>query len=262
MITFFDVSDTVHIERALKDRNEALQKADTLKNDFIQHVSYELRSPLTNIIGFTELLQQPSTGSLTERQSDYLDHIAVSSSSLLTTVNDILDLATVDAGIMDMEFSDVELFPLFASVEKSFEARLTEGGLLLKTRIAPDASRIKADAQRLRQIVGNLVSNAAAHGPHGSVVTITAARDGEHVVVSVHDEGAGIPKDSLEHVFDRFVALPSGGRRGGAGLGLSIVKGLVELHRGTVTIRSNAGEGTTVECRFPTDPTAMLVAAE
>ncbi|MGL4488187.1 MAG: PAS-domain containing protein, partial [Rhizobiaceae bacterium] len=99
MLTFVDISDTVHMERALKDRNEALQRADILKNNFIQHVSYELRSPLTNIIGFTELLQQPATGQLSERQSDYLDHIAVSSTSLLTTVNDILDLATVDAGI-------------------------------------------------------------------------------------------------------------------------------------------------------------------
>ena len=107
MMTFVDVTDSVNVERALKDKNEALQKSDQLKNDFVQHVSYELRSPLTNIIGFTELLQMPDTGPLTQRQSEYVDHIGSSSSVLLTIVNDILDLATVDAGIMQLELGEV-----------------------------------------------------------------------------------------------------------------------------------------------------------
>ena len=263
MLTFFDVSDSVHIERALKDRNDALRKADLLKNDFIQHVfSYELRSPLTNIIGFTELLQQPTSGPLTERQSDYLDHIAVSSSTLLTTVNDILDLATVDAGIMDLDVSDVEIPALFSAVEKQFGPRLAEAGLTTTKIIAPDATILKGDSQRLRQIIGNLVANAVAHGPEGSTVTLSARRDGDAIILAVQDEGAGIAKEQLRQVFDRFVALPSGGKRGGAGLGLSIVKGLVELHHGTVAIRSGNGEGTLVECRLPADPTTARIAAE
>jgi signal transduction histidine kinase len=252
----------VHIERALKDRNEALRRADVLKNDFIQHVSYELRSPLTNIIGFTEMLQLPSTGPLTERQGDYLDHIANSSASLLTTVNDILDLAIVDAGIMDLDISDVDVQALFASIDKQFAARLAESGLDMAIGVAPDATALKGDAQRLRQIIANLVSNAVAHGPQGSTIMLSARREGRDVVFGVHDEGPGIPKEALAQVFDRFVALPSGGRRGGAGLGLSIVKGLVELHRGTVTIRSGNGEGTLVECRIPADPDVLREAAE
>ena len=262
MFTFFDVSDTVHIERALKDRNEALQKADLLKNDFIQHVSYELRSPLTNIIGFTELMQQPTTGTLSERQRDYLDHIAVSSSTLLTTVNDILDLATVDAGIMDLELAEVDVAALFGSVQKQFAARLAEARLDVAIKVDTGAAKLKGDAQRLRQIIGNLFANAVEHGPEGSVITLSARRDGEAIVLGVKDEGAGIAKDALAKVFDRFVALPSGGKRGGTGLGLSIVKGLVELHRGTVTIRSGQGDGTLVECRLPADPALQRVAAE
>ena len=109
MVTFVDVTDSVHVERALLDKNEALRRADQLKNDFVQHVSYELRSPLTNIIGFTELLAQPATGPLTPRQRDYVEHIGSSSSVLLTIVNDILDLATVDAGIMELDIDEIDV---------------------------------------------------------------------------------------------------------------------------------------------------------
>jgi signal transduction histidine kinase len=262
MFTFIDVTDTANVEKALKDKNEALQRADRLKNDFIQHVSYELRSPLTNIIGFTELLQQPSTGPLTERQSDYLDHIATSSSLLLTTVNDILDLATVDAGIMDLEVGDIDLAALFASVEQAYAGRFVEAGVELKTAIAVGIENFRADAQRLRQVIGNLLSNAVNHAPEGSTVTLSAKVDGSNVVVSVHDQGPGIAPDVLASVFDRFVAHGAGGKRGGAGLGLSIVKGLVELHRGSVVIQSAPGTGTNVDCRFPADPALYRTAAE
>ena len=116
----------------LTEKNEALRKADALKNDFVQHVSYELRSPLTNIIGFTELLQTPGIGELNERQSEYLDHIATSSSVLLTIVNDILDLATVDAGIMRIESGVVNIEQLFAEAGEQIADRLKENGLSLK----------------------------------------------------------------------------------------------------------------------------------
>lgn len=262
MLTFIDVTDTANVERALKDKNEALQRADLLKNDFIQHVSYELRSPLTNIIGFTELLQQPSTGPLTERQGDYLDHIATSSTLLLTTVNDILDLATVDAGIMDLEVAEVDVAALFASVKQSFAGRFAEAGVELKTAVASGISDFRADAQRLRQVIGNLLSNAVNHAPEGSAVILSAQVEGSEVVISVQDEGPGIPREVLASVFDRFVAHGKGGRRGGAGLGLSIVKGLVELHKGSVSIHSTADTGTRVDCRFPADPARFREAAE
>ncbi|TIU16652.1 MAG: alkaline phosphatase, partial [Mesorhizobium sp.] len=109
MMTFVDVTDSVNVERALKDKNEALEKSDQLKNEFVQHVSYELRSPLTNIIGFTELLSLPSTGPLSQKQREYVEHVGSSSSVLLTIVNDILDLATVDAGIMELDISEVHV---------------------------------------------------------------------------------------------------------------------------------------------------------
>ncbi len=262
MLTFVDTTDSARVERALKDKNEALQRADMLKNEFIQHVSYELRSPLTNIIGFTELLQQPSTGPMSERQRDYLDHIAVSSSVLLTTVNDILDLATVDAGIMDLDISDIDVKSLFENIQQANASRFAEAGVILKLNAGMDAARFRADAQRLRQVIGNLLSNSINHAPEGSTVTLSARREGGQIIIGVHDQGPGIPPDVLNSVFDRFVAHGASGKRGGTGLGLSIVKGLVELHRGNVTIQSKSGEGTLVECHFPTDPMALQNAAE
>jgi signal transduction histidine kinase len=181
---------------------------------------------------------------------------------LLTTVNDILDLATVDAGIMDLDVSDIDVPALFDSVQQSHAARFADAGVNLKANADMDAGRFRADAQRLRQVIGNLLSNAADHAPEGSTVSLTAQREGSDIIISVHDTGPGIPAEVLQSVFDRFVAHGAGGRRGGAGLGLSIVKGLVELHHGSVSIRSQPGAGTRVDCRFPSDPTAFRAAAE
>src|SRR5690606_5464302 len=145
MLTFVDVTDSVNVERALKDKNEALEKADKLKNDFVQHVSYELRSPLTNIIGFTELLSLQTTGPLTPRQREYVDHIGSSSSQLLTVVNDILDLATVDAGIMELDVSEVTIASTVQSAVSLVEKRLAEHGIALNVELAQAPERFYAD---------------------------------------------------------------------------------------------------------------------
>ena len=255
MITFVDVTDSVNVERALKDKNDALQKADQLKNDFVQHVSYELRSPLTNIIGFTELLALPDTGPLTVRQREYVDHIGSSSSVLLMIVNDILDLATVDAGIMELEIGEVPVGQAVASASDLVADRLKEHGIRLVVDIARAPASFAADENRVRQILVNLLSNAANYAPEDSTVTLTCVQSGDTIEFSVHDNGPGMPPEVLDTVFRRFEPRPNGGRRRGAGLGLSIVKSFVELHGGSVSISSQADRGTTVTCRFPLAPT-------
>lgn len=262
MITFVDVTDTVNVERALKDKNEALQMADQLRNDFVQHVSYELRSPLTNIIGFTELLALPETGPLMPKQRDYLDHIGSSSSVLLTIVNDILDLATVDAGIMELDIGEIEIDRIVASAADLVSERLREHGIRLETDLSAAPRLFRADENRVRQVLFNLLSNAVNYAPEGSVIELSCnARDGG-VEFAVHDAGPGIPPEVLNTVYRRFESRTNGGRRRGAGLGLSIVKSLVELHGGEVAIDTAAGRGTTVVCRFPLRPEAMRPAAE
>jgi signal transduction histidine kinase len=262
MMTFVNVTDSVNFERALRDKNEALQKADQLKNDFVQHVSYELRSPLTNIIGFTELLALPATGPLNDRQRDYLDHIGSSSSVLLTIVNDILDLATVDAGIMKLEIGEVRVAETSHAAADLIGERLREHSIALKLDLDFGPPSFQADEHRVRQILVNLLANAANYAPEGSTVTLSCRLAGNDLEFRVHDEGPGIPPEALDTIFRRFEPRANGGRRRGAGLGLSIVKSFVELHGGTVEIETGDGRGTTVICRFPVTPARTRAAAE
>lgn len=261
MLTFVNMTDSARAERALKEKNEALRKADELKNDFVQHVSYELRSPLTNIIGFTDLLKTPGMGSLTERQAEYVDHISTSSSVLLTIVNDILDLATVDAGIMELNYSDVDLDDLLDEVSMQIADRLNENNVTLEILAPRGLGVIVADHQRLKQILIKLITNAANFAPDNSTITLSSWRDGVDFYFSVADQGPGIPEEMLPTVFNRFSS-GKGGKRSGAGLGLSIVESFVNLHRGEVKIDTKAGLGTTVTCRIPSAVTVRSVAAE
>ncbi|MDX8493918.1 PAS-domain containing protein [Mesorhizobium sp. VK22B] len=258
MMTFVDVTDTVNVERALKDRNEALEKSDQLKNEFVQHVSYELRSPLTNIIGFTELLSLPTTGPLTPRQREYVEHVGSSSSVLLTIVNDILDLATVDAGIMQLDISEMSIDRTIAAAAELVADRLEEHQIKLRVDAATAPKSFHGDEIRVRQILYNLLSNAANYAPEASTITLTCRQLTGGVEFSVHDDGPGMPPDVLESVFRRFEPRANGGRRRGAGLGLSIVKSFVELHGGTVRIETGMNKGTTVICTFPDTPSGGI----
>ncbi|KQS87477.1 MULTISPECIES: PAS domain-containing sensor histidine kinase [unclassified Rhizobium] len=259
MLTFVNITDSARVERALTEKNDALQMADHLKNDFVQHVSYELRSPLTNIIGFADLLKTPAFGTLTERQSEYVDHISTSSSLLLTIVNDILDLATVDAGIVELDLSEINLTDFLDEVSLQMADRLQESAVTLQIDAPDMLGLFVADHQRLKQILIKLLTNAANFAPDGSTIGLKCRRDGSDFVFSVTDSGAGIPQDILDTVFNRF---ESHGQHGGAGLGLSIVESFVSLHHGKVEIRSREGEGTEVTCRIPSGELPKFQAAE
>lgn len=256
LATFVDVTDTVKVERALKERNLALEEADRLKTAFIGHVSYELRSPLTTIIGFTQLLTGSGIGPLNEKQREYASYIHSSSEALLAIINDILDLTTIDAGIMELELVPVDLAAVVASATEGLQDRIKEARLDVKTAISRDVGGFTADEARVRQVIYNLLANAVTFSPEGGVIEIVGRRDGDDITLSVADTGRGIAADQIEAVFDRFVSDPAGGRRRGAGLGLAIVKSFVELHGGSVDIHSEPGAGTTVTVRFPARPEA------
>lgn len=262
MLTFTNVSDARAAERMLRERNDALVEADRVKSEFIQHVNYELRSPLTNIIGFSALLRSVETGPLTERQSEYLDYIATSTSTLLTIVNDILDLATIDAGIMDLDLSEVDIAKTVDHAAEAMRERLRENEIELVVDVSKAPSVFRADGHRVTQILFNLLSNAANFAPSGSAISLRAMRLGEDVVFKVSDEGPGIPASAVDRAFERFEADPAGGRQSGAGLGLSIVKSFVELHGGRVDIAGGPRGGTVVTCRFPLRRNEIGKAAE
>ncbi|MTI00285.1 PAS domain-containing sensor histidine kinase [Roseibium sp. RKSG952] len=263
LVTFVDVSDSVNVERALLEKNEALEQADELKNAFIQHVSYELRSPLTNIIGFAQLLSDPKFGDLSARQDEYANYILSSSAALLAIINDILDLATLDAGIMELDLGEVDVAATVDAAIEGLQDRLKEARINLRTHVQGDIGVMVADEKRLRQVLFNLISNAVRYSEEEGVIDVTCSRDKGDVLFVVKDRGCGIPAEVLNQVFNRFVGHDSGAKRQGAGLGLSIVKSFVELHGGTVDIASEEGKGTTVTCSFPEKPQATgRVAAE
>ena len=266
LVTFQDVTASVNIARALMERANALQEADRIKSAFVQHVSYELRTPLTNIIGFAHLLLDPTIGPtigpITEKQRDYLDSIDKSSSALLAIINDILDLTTIDAGAMPLDLKDVDIRSAVDAAALGLQDRIAEKAILLDVRATPDIGSFVADERRVRQILFNLLSNAISFSPAGEVVRLTVERREGAVIFSVTDRGPGIPDTISERVFERFESHALGSEHRGAGLGLSIVRSFVELHGGQVRLDSVVGQGTTVTCIFPLQSVRHEAAAE
>ena len=235
----------------MRERNEALEDADRIKISFVHHVSYELRSPLTNIIGFVHLLGDPATGPLAPKQREYLDYITVSSNTLLALINNILDLATIDAGRMQLNLGLVDIRETMQAAAEGVQDRLVSAGITLDIRAPADIGSFAADARRVRQILFNLLANAVSFSPGGATVTLLAERRADEVAFSVTDKGPGIPPEVLEKVFNWFETHSLGSHHRGPGIGLSLVRSFVELHGGIVTIASVVGEGTTVTCTFP-----------
>lgn len=251
LVTFQDVSDSVNVERALLERNEALVAADGIKIDFVHHVSYELRSPLTNIIGFANLLGDPAFGPFTDKQHEYLGYITTSTNALLAIINNILDLATIDAGAMTLNLGEVDIRASMEAAAEGVQDRLVKDSLKLDIRVPPAIGNFTADERRLRQVLFNLLSNAVGFSPVGETITLTAERKPDAVAFSVIDRGPGIPPDDKEKVFEWFETDPRGSQHRGPGLGLTLVRSFVELHGGSVAIDSTLGRGTTVTCVFP-----------
>ena len=261
LVTFQDVTAAVNVERVLRERNEALEEADQMKIEFVHHVSYELRSPLTNIIGFAHFLGDPAFGPLNEKQREYLGYITASTNALLALINNILDLATIDAGAMTLSLGPVDIRVSVEAAAEGVQDRLAKDNLRLDIHVPVAIGSFTADERRLRQILFNLLSNAVGFSPPNGTVTLAAERRSDAVVFTVSDEGPGIPSEERDTVFGLFETDSRGSQHRGPGLGLSLVRSFVELHGGTVTIDSALGRGTTVTCVFPLTKTAEKTAA-
>ncbi len=262
MLTFQDVTDTVNVERALRERNEALVAADQMKIDFVHHVSYELRSPLTTIIGFVHFLSDPATGPMSLKQSEYLSYITTSTNALLAITDNILDLATIDAGAMKLDLGPIDLRKTIEEATAGLQDRFVRENINLDVHVDPALGNFVADEHRIVQVLYNLLANAVSFSPPNGTVRLAARRTDSRVIFTVSDSGPGIPEDVKDKVFDRFESNANGSRHRGAGLGLSLVRSFVELHGGKVAVDSIVGKGTTVICEFPIDQTAQRNAAE
>jgi signal transduction histidine kinase len=251
IVGFLDVTDTVRVEQALRRSNAALEAADRLKSEFIANVSYQLRTPLNAIMGFAEILQNGYYGTLTQRQLEYVSGVLESGQRLLILINDILDLATIEAGFMALERTDVDVEKVIQSVAELTRDWAETEQLSVETRVPPGVGTIRADERRIKQAVFNLVSNAIKFTPAGGRITLSAERAGDEVVISVADTGIGIPARDQDRVFGRFERAHPDQRGPGAGLGLSLVKSFVELHGGRVRMESRPDEGTRIDCVLP-----------
>ncbi len=262
MLTFQDITDTENVERALRERNEALETADQMKVDFVHHVSYELRSPLTTIIGFAHFLSDVATGPLTPKQSEYVGYITSSTDALLAIINNILDLATIDAGAMSLNLGPVDIRKTIDDAAAGIQDRLARDRITLHVALDPEIGAFTGDQRRVVQVLYNLLANAVGFSPQDSTIALSAVRTDHKVIFAVTDSGPGIPADVKDKVFDWFESHSNGSRHRGAGLGLSLVRSFVELHGGKVHVDSVVGTGTTVTCSFPIDQEAHRNAAE
>lgn len=257
LLTFIDVSDRWRFEQALQERNQALEQADRIKSDFLSHVSYELRAPLNTVIGFAEILTNQYFGNLNERQLDYCRGILDSAQRLLALINDILDLASIEAGQMTLTQQPVDLDHFLSSVVGLVYNRSHDQGLEITHKNESNIETFVGDERRLKQAVFNLLSNAIKYTPSGGRIELKAytkkQENGRELCLSVHDTGVGISEDDRARIFKIFEKGPhiSKSKQIGAGLGLSLVKSLIELHGGDIIIDSAQGKGTTIICTVP-----------
>jgi signal transduction histidine kinase len=262
LFTYLDVTDRTRVERALRERNVALETADRLKSEFIANVSYELRTPLNAIIGFAEILDLRYFGPLNERQREYSRGIVDASQRLLSLINDILDIATIEAGYLQLELAPVPVRPFLLNLQAMAAGAARSRNLTVAIECPADIGAVTADPRRLKQALYNLVSNALKFTPPDGRITLSADRVDGTVRLSVTDNGIGIAPEHHARVFEKFARVDYGRREGGVGLGLSLVKSLVELHGGTVELESAPESGTRISCRLPVTPGAALVADE
>ncbi|ANK79486.1 MAG: hypothetical protein TEF_00790 [Rhizobiales bacterium NRL2] len=249
LFTYLDVTDSYRIERALRERNEALVAADMIKSEFLENMSYELRTPLNTILGFAEILQNDYFGTLNDRQREYASGILEASEQFLSMINDMLDLASIQAGHLQVDRDVFVVSDIIEQVQEKYGERAERRQLALSSELPDDLPRLDGDPRRIQQILNNLMSNAVKFTPPGGAITIGAARTEDGADIWVEDTGIGIPEEERERVFETFRTSERHTRRG-AGLGLALVRNLMELHGGSVELTSEVGVGTRVVCHF------------
>ncbi|HEV7771402.1 MAG TPA: HAMP domain-containing sensor histidine kinase [Solirubrobacterales bacterium] len=243
---FNEMADELEREASQRDR------LDRLKDEFVLTASHELRSPLTSVQGFAELLML-ERDNLTEKQVETVEIILDNCRHLARLLNDLLDLARSDAGRLVIRPKPTELAPLIDDAVRLMRGQTDTTGQTLSRHVEQGLPLVEAESDRIRQILVNLLTNAHEYSPAGASIEVTAGRDGAEVEVAVKDNGPGIPEDQLAHIFERFTRGDAGltQRVGGTGLGLAISKSLVELHGGTLLVDSTLGEGSTFRVRLP-----------
>lgn len=262
------LSETATLGKAFNEMASQLERdaaererLDRLKDEFVLTASHELRSPLTSVQGFAELLML-ERDRMSPKQVETVEVILDNCRHLGRLLNDLLDIARADAGRLALKREPTEVAPLIDEVVRTMRAQTDAAKQTLSERIEPGLPLIEVEPGRIRQILVNLVTNAHEYSPERASVEVSARRSGNDVEITVSDDGPGIPETQLAHIFERFVRGDAGltQRVGGTGLGLAISKSLVELHGGTMRAESAVGQGSSFSFRLPVAGAAAAVA--
>ena len=256
LVHFLDITDSVARESELKERNAILENADRLKSKFVDHVSYQLRTPLSTIIGFSEMLDGQMFGVLNDRQKDYIASILSASYHLRDLINDIIDLAVIDAGKMEISTQSTDIRSLLESAATFAALKAEDTKVSLKIDCAKEIGEAELDERRIKQVLFNLLSNAFAFTTAGDTITLGAERRENTIAFFVRDTGRGLSEDDQAKIFDAF---ESRGPNAGAGLGLALVKRFIDLHGGWVKFDTGDGEGVNVMFNIPQEAGALSI---
>lgn len=247
-----DVTERSRLEDQLRAQYEQLLMLDQLKNNFVNSVTHELRTPLASIMGYAEFLEDQIGGPTTPEQQEYIRQIQHATRRLEYLLSDLLDFARIEAGTFSLRISSADLCEKVREVFESMRPQADESQVQLRTCMCEGPLVLDMDAQRIGQVLTNLVSNALKFSPVGGTITVSAWRQGGRVRCEIQDLGPGISADEMPRLFQRFSQLEAGVRMGkGAGLGLSISKALVEAHGGTIGVQSTPGGGSTFWFELP-----------
>lgn len=257
LVHFVDITDSREREKELKERNAFLEDIDRQKSKFVDHVSYQLRTPLATIVGFAEMLDGQMFGVLNDRQKDYIASILAASHHLRDLITDIIDLAVIDAGKMTLDTETVDIRDLLENAATYAALKAEDTQVSLTVDCPKDIGAVTADAKRLKQVLFNLLSNAFAYTGAGGKVSLGADRAPGLLRIWVADTGRGVSPEDQAKAFDPF---ESRGPSAGAGIGLSLVQRFISLHGGWVRMESEPGKGTRVTCYLPAQAAATPAA--
>jgi signal transduction histidine kinase len=244
--------ENVRLFQEIQDKNEQLEAANRHKSQFLANVSHELRTPLNSIIGFTRIVLRRTEGKIEALQKENLQKVLISSEHLLSLINELLDLAKIEAGRMEVYAETFKLEEVLRVATATVEPMLRNGNVRLVTEVAADMPLIKSDRDKLKQIVLNLLSNSAKFTEKGEI-KVAAWRDNGSIKLTVSDTGIGMNQEALKYIFEEFrqVDMSTTRKYGGTGLGLAIVKRLANLLGGDIEVESQEGKGSKFTITLP-----------